>query len=363
MRSTLRYALRGLVVLALVALVATCADQTPVTPPDGVTSGEIGEPANTMNVVASVTCTADVEKGQVDCGDAPVLDQETGAQRVIVGGQGIFVQLVSSNVSYDVPSETFQADVQVGNYMPLILGTPDGLSVTGIRVFHHSGPTVTGGTGTVSVQNADGTATFTGANQPYFSYGYHLPQGFITPAAEKTWKWDVESTVSTFTFEVYVDADIANPNGFVSMSPASALMTTGGGTLSVTGTARDHVGRAVVKTVTYSSADPTIASVNPSTGEVTAVSAGVVDIIGTTGGPETDGIMRVTVDPPTGGFDINFHFKTTITPSQELAFTDAAAKWTSLVTGDLGTELVQIPFVWCGGVVDEYVDDLTINVL
>jgi hypothetical protein len=162
---------------------------------------------------------------------------------------------------------------------------------------------------------------------------------------------------------VYVDADIANPTGFVSMDPASALMSTGGGTIPVTGTPLDYVGRPLVKTVTYSSADPTIASVNPSTGEVTAVSSGVVDIIGSTGGPEADGVTRVTVDPPTGGFDINFHFKTTVTASQEQAFTDAAAKWTSLVTGDLATELVQIPVVWCGGVVDEYVDDLTINVI
>ena len=50
------------------------------------------------------------------------------------------------------------------------MGTPDGSTVTGLKVFFHDGPTVTGGTGAVSVSNADGTGTFSGSGQSYFEY-------------------------------------------------------------------------------------------------------------------------------------------------------------------------------------------------
>jgi len=361
MRGTLRNVLRGLVGLSLLTVVTTCSDEAPVTSPTRVTGGEITDPASNMNVVSSVTCTADVEKGEIACGDVPVVDGETGLQKIIVGGQGVFVQLVSSAVSYNSGTQIFQADVQVGNRIPQGLGSADGLTTTGIRVFHHSGPTVTVGTGTVTVANADGTGTFTGSNQPYFSYDTYLPQLFISGA--KTWQWSVPVTATTFTFEVYVDADVVSPSGFVQMSPGALLMSVGGGTETVSSAILDHVGRVVAGTVTYTSADPTIASVNLTTGEITAVSAGIVDIIGTSGGPETDGRTRVTIDPPTAGYDIDFHFLTSITASQEAAFTAAAAKWTSLITTDLPTDSVGLPFLWCGGAINEYVDDLAINVI
>jgi hypothetical protein len=89
----------------------------------------------------------------------------------------------------------------------------------------------------------------------------------------------------------------------------------------------------------------------------------MVDIIGTTGGPEADGVTRVTIDPPTGTFDIDLDFVTSVTASQQLAFTDAAAKWSSVITGDIGTALVNFPFIFCGGAVNEYVDDLKIKVI
>ncbi len=124
----------------------------------------------------------------------------------IVGGQGVHVRLTSSNVHYDDVTKVFYADVTVQNLMSRPMGTLDGSTVTGVRVFFHSGPSVTSGSGTVAVRSPDGTGSFTGANQPYYEYAEILGAGETT--APKTWEWDVPSTVLTFEFEVFVEADI-----------------------------------------------------------------------------------------------------------------------------------------------------------
>ncbi|MDH3571766.1 MAG: Ig-like domain-containing protein, partial [Gemmatimonadota bacterium] len=374
MRGTPRTTVYPIIFLMLLVAAAACVDGIPVTSPEEVTKEEVTEPAGNPSVVASVTCTANVTAGELSCGKVPVVDIETGVQRIIVGGQGMFVELFSPQpfVSYNPTTQIFQADVYLENYITQGLGSADGLTTTGIRVFTHSGPTVTsttppGGTATVTVANADGTGTFTGANQPFHLYDQYLPAAdppsIFYPTDTLTWQWNVPTNVNTFVFEVFVDADVVNPNGYVLMSPGSLLMSVGGGTQTVTGTPADVVGRGVITTVTYSSSDPTIANVNSSTGEVTAVNAGIVDIIGTTGGPEADGRTRVTIDPPTAGFDIDLHFITPVSATQAAAFTAAAARWGGLITGDLATEQVDIPIILCGGLVDEHVDDLAINVL
>ncbi len=353
--------------LMLLVAAAACVDDIPVTSPEEVTKEEVTEPAGNQHVVASVTCTAHVGAGELSCGEVPVVDGESGLQRVILGGQGVYVDLISIKPPfYDPATEVFWADVYLRNRIPQGLGSPDGIETTGIRVFTHSGPTVLGtGTGVVTDDSTDGTGDFTGVMQPYRLYTGYVPgldPPFIYITATKRWFWTVPTTVDSFAFEVFVSADVVGEDGFVSMSPGSLLMSMGGGTQTVTGTALDVVGRLTGSAVTYSTSDPAVATVD-AFGVVTPQGAGIVDIIGTTGGPETDGRVRVTVDPPTGGFDIDVHFVTPVSASQALAFNNAAARWESLITGDLPTEQVTIPFIVCGGLVDEYVDDLAINVV
>ena len=353
-----------LIALLTLVLVGACTSDVPVTSPTALTGDQNPEPASNRSVVASVNCTADVAGGTLTCGEVPVVDGETGAQRVTLGGQMQYVWLISGNTSFS--ADTFRADVRVGNLIPQGLGSQDGLTVTGIRVFHHSGPVATGGTGAVTVANPSGYGTFTGSNQPYFEYMEYLPPPVIPSVwatSAMTWKWHLDAGVTTFAFTVFVEADVIGENGYVEMSPSSALLPTVGGTTTVTGTPMDVVGRAVSGSVTYTSSDPSIASVDPSTGLVTAVSSGVADIVASTGGLEADGVTRVTVAPPTGAFDINFEFLTAATPAEQLAFTNAASRWAGLIVGDLPTELVDLPFIACGGVIDEYVDDLTIRVI
>src|SRR2546430_4070324 len=102
---------------------------------------------------------------------------------LIVGGQGALVRLGSSGTSYNSGTQSFTSSVTVENLIAQPMSTADGTTpdAGGIKVFFHSGPTVTGGTGTVSLVNFDGVGTFTAANQEYFLYSDGvLPSGEST---------------------------------------------------------------------------------------------------------------------------------------------------------------------------------------
>jgi hypothetical protein len=184
--------------LCVAAGLAACGDQGASGP---LSAGpRAGTPEN---VVTAVDCTVSVHAGAVRCGTP-----STGASAEIVGGQNQYVKLTSSNVSYNAGTEIFQFDATIQNLMNEALGSPDGVvpDTGGIKVFFHSGPTVTSGTGTISVANADGTGTFTAANQPFFRYTGVLPKDAVSGA--KTWQLSVSTTVNTFTFRVYVATSV-----------------------------------------------------------------------------------------------------------------------------------------------------------
>ncbi|MBV9108363.1 MAG: hypothetical protein JO306_03025, partial [Gemmatimonadetes bacterium] len=147
----------------------------------------------------TLRCSVSVSDAEMRCEPAG-----PGGARgdLMLGGQGTYVRLASTNVSYNGGTQTLQGDVTVQNLLSEALGTPDGSTVTGVKVFFLSGPTVTSGTGTADVQNADGMGTFTTTNQPYFLYNQVLlPRG---TSAARTWKFDVSPTVGTFAFTVAV---------------------------------------------------------------------------------------------------------------------------------------------------------------
>jgi hypothetical protein len=349
---------------AVALVVVACQQDHPdVTEPEGVIDGP---PRGAFSIAGSLTCRADVAAQNVSCRPRPLVTGELGPQFLIVGGQGVYVQLVSTNVSYNSTTEVFQANVQVGNLLGdepgtgQPLGTPDGLSTTGIRVFFHAGPTVTSGSGAVTVLNPDGTGMFTGSNQPYHAYDIFLPAYFISGA--KTWQWDVPSTVATFEFEVFVEADVPHPNGFVYVSP-EATTTTVSGNVQIIASIRTVVNGAGTGTVTFSSSDPTIATVDPQTGVVTGVAPGTVNIIAASSGAEDDGVATVMI--PEAGFQIELQYLTSATTAQQQAFANAVTRWESHLTGDLPSmEVNTLDLLFCGGTpIAQWVDDLVIQVV
>lgn len=197
---------------AALVFAAACGDQHP-------TSAVKSAPEPQGPALQRLECRATVRTGQVSCG----LPQGVDADPMLIGGQGVNVQLASSNIVSS--GGVFSVDVTVQNLIPEALGTPDGvtLDTTGIRVFFLTGPSTTVGSGSVTVANADGTETFTAAGQPYFQYSEVLSTNEVSGA--KTWQFAFDAGVESFAFTVAVSAEVqpllvinellANPGGTI----------------------------------------------------------------------------------------------------------------------------------------------------
>jgi len=220
-------------VLGLAALGA-CSDQ-----PVAVSRTPLAAPKPPTPALAAFDCTA--TRTSVSC--KPASSNGKGSA-LIIGGQHTYLNLTSSNVSYNSQSEIFQFDVTVQNLLNEAIGTPDGVvaDTNGIRVFFGSGPSVTSGEGTVTVANADGTDAFTNSNQPYFRYSEILPKNAVSSA--KTWQLSMPSTVNTFSFTLYVSTEVqyllvinevlANPGGTITDASGEWEELYNAGTLAVT---------------------------------------------------------------------------------------------------------------------------------
>jgi hypothetical protein len=264
----------------LAAAVAACGDRTPV-------SG--GVPPGPAPQATKLACTVRVRAATMTCAPSAGTDVRGN---LIVGGQGLYVQLTTSNVHYDGAVSQLSAQVTLQNLMPQPMGTADGTTPTaqGNLVFFDQGPAVTEGTGTVAVANPDTTGTFTGAGQPAFRY-----PGIIQTnqtSAPKTWTFDVPATVATFEFIVYVYTTLPNEGWWVSVSPPSPTLAVGD-TMRMTAVVRTAPGGyAPDQQHTWVSSDTNVATVDTG-GLVTARSAGTASITATS--PKATGSQTVTV--------------------------------------------------------------------
>lgn len=183
-------------VAAAAMLLAGCAEDGPVAPgaPDGGAAAQF------------LSCEVDLRGGGLSCSgsDANLADGALGA---IIGGQGVYVQLASNNVAFDEVTGVFSASVTVKNLINQIIGSTDGSTPDpdGIRIFFAGEPTVSG-TGTVTVANASGTATFSGGDQDYHQYDQALAPG--QTSLPKTWEWNISGSVNSFSFMVGVSAAV-----------------------------------------------------------------------------------------------------------------------------------------------------------
>lgn len=185
---------------AVLVLAAACTDQ-PLAPVP------TEEPAPAL---ARLECTVQVREGTLSC-STPSAGPTGASFDRIVGGQEVYVRLAGSGASYDGGTQQFQMSVTVQNLSQHSMGTPDGVTVEGLRVFLNSGPTVTGGSGAVSIANPDGTDFFLSAAQPYFLYGEIVSPYEIS--AGKPWIFDVDATVTSFGFVVYVSTPMTDEAG------------------------------------------------------------------------------------------------------------------------------------------------------
>lgn len=181
-----------LAVLALALSCAGCMDRSPALaiPPDG-----------SPKLLGLVACTVDVARETVVCEEpAPGGD---GVSLALLGTNQI--KMRSANNVSDTAAQVFSFEATAQNLLTYSIGTPDGHTKTGLKVFFETGPTVTayyspGDTGSVTVRNPDGYQNFTGPQQPYHFYDTILaPQEITKP---KRWEYNVPRTVQRFGFTV-----------------------------------------------------------------------------------------------------------------------------------------------------------------
>ncbi len=205
--------------------------------PDSLTTRPADNPLLGSNALVELACTGNVRSSTVTCQPAAptrtlaartalLAGQGLDVRKRVLGGQDVNVRLTSSNVAYNAGTEVFQFDVTIQNLLNEALGSINGVTpdAGGIKVFFYQAPTATSGTGVISILNKDGTGTFNGANQDYYSYTGILAKDEVTAA--KTWQFSVPATVNTFSFTVYLETTVQ------AMLVINELLTNPGGTIT-----------------------------------------------------------------------------------------------------------------------------------
>ena len=197
-----------------------------------------------------ITCQVSVSAGSVSCASSQPQAAPGINRTKTLGGQGALVRLASSGTVYNSGTQTLTSNVTVENLLSQAMNTANGVTpdAGGVNVFFYSGPTTTGGTGTVSVANQDGIGTFTASGQKYFMYsaGAMLASGATT--APKSWQFSLPTTVTTFAFEVFVSTTIPDEVSALialglSRTPSALTIAPGGtGTTTVNLTRTNFTG-------------------------------------------------------------------------------------------------------------------------
>jgi hypothetical protein len=172
-----------------------------------VATAPLTAPVPSGDARLAAVCSMNVAERSLSCAPAPApaAARSGGASYDrIIGGQDVYVKLSSSGTAYDAGTEILSSNVTVQNLTHSMMGTTDGTSPMPLRVFFEEQPTVTAGTGTVTVANADGVGTFTASAQPYFEYQQMLHPYEIS--SSRPWQFNVPATVTNFRFAVYVAA-------------------------------------------------------------------------------------------------------------------------------------------------------------
>ena len=209
--SLYRTSLRTATMTALVIAAGACSDQpitssaTPVTP------------------VAPVANTAGMIRGTVREDGTIVLESlnpaivvgDSNMSGAIYGNQNVTAKVTASNFVLTNVSgtKTWKFTLAVHNLLNYPVGAIDGATATpfdtvGVYVFFPTSPSVVSPTNcgcSVTVQNTQGTASFSGINQKYYWYHDRLSANGLAGDSTKnnpTWTFTAPSAVNSFRFTV-----------------------------------------------------------------------------------------------------------------------------------------------------------------
>jgi Bacterial Ig domain len=264
---------RALFLAGLFAAVS-CSDAGNPAGPEGPGPRPGPEPED---VVQALACTVNIGSQQMRC-ELPT--PGTGAaQGLIIGGtNGFNVLLTSSN--FTNVADTLSFDVTVQNLIGQALGvTPaGGVAPDGLRVFFGGDPAVTPGPGPVTDFRilSDGAAVFLMGVSDYFQYDPAILPVNATSPAER-WKF-YTLNVQSFSFVVYVYAQVQFPDGWTDIEPDAPLIEVGG-VDTLVAHVRNSFGRQKIEDITWSTSNPGVLLVSElapsdSLAQITAVSEG-----------------------------------------------------------------------------------------
>lgn len=155
-------------------------------------------------VLVSLTCTLDRRSTAISCKPAMPSPAPGVSANVIYGATATYAIFFPYNLVKDTVAHTWAFTAYLQNLLKQSVGTLNGTTVTGVKVFvtdFHA----TAGTGTVSIANADGIGNFTAPNQPYFNYNQIIAADAYS--GNKLWKFNVPNTVTAVSMSILISTD------------------------------------------------------------------------------------------------------------------------------------------------------------
>ena len=190
-------------------VMAACSDTTVP-----VSSDATPTPTTGRELVAELTCKADVAAARIACTPASASVSSGALGDLIIGGQNIYVKLATSNIVNNGTTLSGNVTVQNLTVQPWATLNDTTGTANGVRVFFHTQPT-----NGVTIANADDSTTYTATKQPYHAYtGTMLgADGILSPnetSAAKTWVFNLNGAGS-FTYQLYVVATLPDEQGLL----------------------------------------------------------------------------------------------------------------------------------------------------
>ncbi len=250
----------------------------------------VGKPVRDGSMTLVYECTVDVEAGTHEC-HTP---RPTAAAADVLLGKPYATYTTTGTTTSrgnTANEDTTSMNVALNNNIDQPIGTVDGTTPapTGNRVYFADGPRVTSvnagtlASATVRVEGTDGTADFSGPDgtnlrkaKPYFQYDGVLAKG--ATSAPKHWRFVYSPNTRAFTYAVHLSAPVQYEYGWAVISPSALVLRAAEASVPLTAAVKDFTGAAVSDGVTWSSSDPAVATVDPSTGVVTGVARGTATI-------------------------------------------------------------------------------------
>lgn len=210
-----RQSLRTAMTMVLIVAAGACSDQsitssaTPVAPPTPTANTTPGMLRGTVREDGTVVLESLDPSIQVGDGNA------SGA---IYGNQNVTAKVTASNFSVTTvgSTKTWKFTLAVHNLLNFPVGSIDGSATpydtVGMFVFFPTQPSVVtpaNSGSTVKVLNTQGTASFSGINQPYYWYHDRLAAKGLagdSTTNNPTWTFTAPSTVISFRFTVLLSA-------------------------------------------------------------------------------------------------------------------------------------------------------------